>query len=327
MKHPESPSAKDVLDAVNELPTKGTLTEDKENGMVYLDLDDDWIFKALTVLRDYGYIRPPFFAYPPFPVGAHIKIVTKREAEDYELLGEKGRKVADLIGKTVNFEVVTAHVSYPRIRKFGVEARYKIRIKSQDLVKIRKELTGLSTGPNNGHFVILVGLRNPELNKEMNEEEFEKKLSPDEKHSELEDEEVDVDGSRIPGRHRKDPFTLFSGIILNNDTNDSNIASKSKPKSETQESSPKSKVDEVETEKSSSNSQEEVESVENELPRNSGTSRTEEEEEIEASKVKTKRASKPKSETANPAANSKTNSKTKASELQSPSVNERPRGH
>ena len=83
----------------------------------------------------------------------------------------------------MDFEVVKAHVSYPRIRKYGVEARYKIRVKSPELSKIRKELTGLSSGPNNGHFVILVGLRNPELNEEMNEEEFEKKLSAEDKHS------------------------------------------------------------------------------------------------------------------------------------------------
>ena len=95
-----------------------------------------------------------------------------------------------LLGKTVNFEVVTAHVSYPRTKKYGVEARYKIRVRSPELSEIRQELTGLRTGPNNGHFVILVGVRNPELNAY---EEFEKKLSPDEKHGELDDKEDDMD--------------------------------------------------------------------------------------------------------------------------------------
>ena len=187
------PSSKAVLDSVKDLPTNGTVAQDDENGMVYLNLDDDWIFHSLKVLRDSGFIRPPFFSYPPFPVGAHIKIVTQREAGDYELFGEKKEKVREFLGKTVDFEVVKAHVSYPRIKKYGVEAKYKIRVKSSELSKIRKELTGLSTGPNDGHFVILVGLRNPELNEEMNEEEFEKKLSPDEKHSELDDEEEDDD--------------------------------------------------------------------------------------------------------------------------------------
>ena len=159
MIHPKSPSTEDVLDSVKDLPTSGTLAQATENGMIYLDLNDDWIFNALSVLHDSGYIRPPYFVHPPTPVGAHIKIVTKREAEDYELYGEKGRDVSHLIGRTVDFEVVTAHVSYPRIKKYGIEARYKIRVKSPELSQIRKELTGLSTGPNNGHFVILLGLR------------------------------------------------------------------------------------------------------------------------------------------------------------------------
>ena len=57
-------------------------------------------------------------------------------------------------------------------------------------------MTGLSTGPNDGHFVILVGLRNPELNEEMNEVDLEKKLSAEEKHRRrhgLDDEEEDED--------------------------------------------------------------------------------------------------------------------------------------
>ena len=190
MNHPKTPSSKEVLDSVKDLPTSGTVAQNQQNGMLYLNLNDDWIFNALSVLHDYGYIRPPFFVYPPFPVGAHIKIVTGREAEDYELF-RKGRDVSHLIGKTVDFEIVTSHVSYPRIKKYGIEARYKIRVKSPELSRIRKELTGLSTGPNNGHFVILVGLRNPDLNQELNEEEFEMKLSPEEKHGELYDDDED----------------------------------------------------------------------------------------------------------------------------------------
>ena len=186
MKHPKTPSSTEVLNAVKDLPTCGTVAQNQQNGMLYLDLNDDWIFNALEVLQDSGYIRPPFFVYPPFPVGAHIKIVTKREAEDYELFGEKGRDVSHLIGKTVDFSLLTAHVSYPRIKKYGIEAKYKIRVESPELSRIRKELTGLSTGPNNGHFVILVGVR---LEASLNGE-FEEQLGPDEKH---EDDDEDDD--------------------------------------------------------------------------------------------------------------------------------------
>ena len=185
MIHPKNPPRKEVLDSLKDLPTSGTVAQ-QQDGMLFLDLNDEWIFRALTVLHDYGYIIPPFFVYPPCPAGAHIEIVKKSEAEDYELFGEKKRVVSRLIGKTVNFEVVTAHVSHPRIKKYGVEARYKIRVTSKKLSKIRKDLTGLSTGPINGHFVIIVGIRNPKLIEEMNKE---RKLSPYEKYGVLDDEE------------------------------------------------------------------------------------------------------------------------------------------
>ena len=154
------------------------------NGMIFLNLDNEWIHKALAVLHGYGYVRPPFFVYPPVPVGAHIQIVTKVEAEKYEMFAKRDI-IGHLLGKTVDFEVVKAHVSYPRITKYGIEARYKIRVKSPELSEIRQELTGLKNGPNNGHFVILVGVRNPELN-----QEFEKTLRPDEKHEDVKEEDT-----------------------------------------------------------------------------------------------------------------------------------------
>ena len=174
MIHPKTPKSPEVLDAVKNLPTSGTVATD--NGMLYLDLDNDWIFNSLAVLKPFGYILPPFFVYPPHPIGAHVKIVTKTEAEDYELFGEKENDVSDLIGKTVAFDVVKSYVSHPIKRSYGAEATYKIKIESAELSQIRKELTGLSSGPDNGNFVILIGLRNPALNEEMNEEE---KFNPD----------------------------------------------------------------------------------------------------------------------------------------------------
>merc|ERR1712159_85461 len=78
------PNPKKVIKHLKDLPKKGILRKHPD-GMIYLDLDDEWVFKALEVLGDYGYIRPPFFVFPPTPVGAHIKIITEREAIDYEL--------------------------------------------------------------------------------------------------------------------------------------------------------------------------------------------------------------------------------------------------
>jgi len=190
MIHPKTPKSPEVLDAVKNLPTSGTLAQDRQNGMLYLDLDNDWIFNVLAVLQPFGYISPPFFVYPPHPLGAHVKIVTKTEAEDYELFGKKENHVSDLIGKTVAFDVVKSYVSHPTKRSYGVEATYKIKIESPELSQIRKELTGLTTGPDNGNFVILVGLRNLDLNEEMNdEEEKEDKFNPDTLETSITDDE------------------------------------------------------------------------------------------------------------------------------------------
>ena len=189
MNHPKSPSIQEVLDSVKNMPTRGSLVQhtlDSENGLLYLDLDDDWIYNTLTVLNDYGYTRPPFFLYPPFPVGAHIKIVTFREAR-YSKLFE--RDLSHLIGKSVDFEVVTAHESCSRLifKEYGIDARYKIIVRSPKLSRIRMELTNLSTGPSNGRFVILVGWKNPTLNDSFKEkqlclvEEFENRLESEEK--------------------------------------------------------------------------------------------------------------------------------------------------
>ena len=172
MAHPENPKAEDVLNQIRDLPRSGIVAQDS-TGMIYLDIDDDYIFKALEVLRPFGYIRPAFFVFPPTPIGAHIKIVTKREAEDYELGAEK-RDIPH-IGQRVDFELVKAYVSYPRVRQYGVEARFKIRVQSPELDRIRRDLeldrirrdlTGLQSPLGSGFFILLA-VRNIEIMESM----------------------------------------------------------------------------------------------------------------------------------------------------------------
>ena len=159
MAPPNNPEAEDVMNQIGDLPRTGVVAQDS-TGMIYLDIDDDFIFKALEVLRPFGYIRPAFFVFPPAPIGAHIKIVTKREAEDYEVRAEM-RDIPH-IGQRVNFQLVKAYVSYPRVRQYGVEARYKIRVESPELDRIRKDLTGLQSPLGSGFFILLA-VRNIEI--------------------------------------------------------------------------------------------------------------------------------------------------------------------
>ena len=201
-KRPPNPKPKAVLDKVKELPRVGTLTKNS-SGMIYLDLDNDWVFKALDVLRDFGYIRPPFFVYPPTPVGAHVKVITKREAENYHLI-EENREIPHL-GEEFEFKVVKAFVSYPRTNKFGLDTRFKIKVEvTPKLLKIRRDLTGKTTPPRNGFFIV-VGVRNLEIMEELthptfDEKEYESKMSPKQKQIVMEEEdEEDFDMKKDKG--------------------------------------------------------------------------------------------------------------------------------
>ena len=128
---------------------KTGIVDQTSTGMIYLDIDDDFIFKALEVLRPFGYIRPGFFTYPPPPVGAHIKIVTAEEAMDRELLPHKTPPSPEpgehnlYLGEPVDFEVERAYKSQPKLRRYGIVAKYKLKVNSPELEKIRRELTGL----------------------------------------------------------------------------------------------------------------------------------------------------------------------------------------
>ena len=94
----------EVLRAVEDLPTQGILAQDGYSGKLYLNIEDAWVLKPLKVLEEFGYISPPFFVFPPVPVGAHITIVDEREAVDYELDGPReGKKEIPGLGKIVDF--------------------------------------------------------------------------------------------------------------------------------------------------------------------------------------------------------------------------------
>ena len=157
---------KDVLNQLKGLAASGIIAQ-KSTGMVYLDIDDDFIMKSLEVLRPIGYIKPTFLHLPSAPIlidnmlwfreevpyfksyhiGAHIVI-----AEDHEMK-ENGGEMSH-IGERVHFELVEAEISYPEDREGGVEALYKMRVQSGGLERLRRDLTGLET-PLRGFFILL----------------------------------------------------------------------------------------------------------------------------------------------------------------------------
>ena len=65
----KNPKPEVVLKHLEDVPKMG-IVDQTSTGMIYLDIDDDFIWKALEVLRPFGYV------YPWFTMGAHINIVT-----------------------------------------------------------------------------------------------------------------------------------------------------------------------------------------------------------------------------------------------------------
>ena len=205
MFHPENPRQSVILNHLKDLPQSGILSQ-ATDGTIYLDIADDWIFKSLEVLTKFGYKRPEFFVFPPAPIGSHIKVITRREAEDHELVG--GHFVPDIpeIGQEFQFEVVSAYPSYPRTSSYGVESRYKLKIESPELERIRRDLTGLAKPP--AGFFICVGVR-------FEVEENNVELSSEEKLSSLENEDEedfrDVENRGQSGEWRRSSNSLTLG--------------------------------------------------------------------------------------------------------------------
>jgi len=152
--HPPSPRGREVKAALKHLPREGWVSQNP-SGMVFLDLDDDWIFSIENLLAEYGYEIPPYF-YPPHPVGAHITLVTTDEVKKYVQNYGMNVGVVDL-GRKIKFSIRRCGVSFPRNRSYGLEARFKVWVKGEELKRIRRRVTG-QLMPKGG-FYIVVGVR------------------------------------------------------------------------------------------------------------------------------------------------------------------------
>ena len=192
---------------------KTGIVDQTSTGMIYLDIDDDFIFKALEVLRPFGYIRPGFFTYPPPPVGAHIKIVSAEEAMDRELLPHKTPPSPApgehnyYLGERVDFEVERAFPSQPKLRRYGVVAKYKLKVVSPELDKIRMDLIGLAP-PKTGFYITLAvmieeimgPLTDPMFEDGKNENSLTQKI----KEEDLDQDEIEKKGRSDADKSSKD---------------------------------------------------------------------------------------------------------------------------
>lgn len=72
---------------------KGTLKRSLQ-GLVYLDVDNRFISMMLPYLKAYGLVRPPYFNLFDAPEGAHVPVISTREAafqylDQFEQLGKE----------------------------------------------------------------------------------------------------------------------------------------------------------------------------------------------------------------------------------------------
>ena len=208
----ENPKPEVVLKHLEDVPKMG-IVDQTSTGMIYLDIDDDFIWKALEVLRPFGYARPGFFVYPPPPVGAHIKIVTAEEAMDRELLPHKTPESPEpgehnlYLGEPVDFEVERAYKSQPKLRRYGIVAKYKLKVVSPELDKIRMDLIGLAP-PKTGFYITLAvmieeimgPLTDPMFEDGKNENSLTQKI----KEEDLDQDEIEKKGRSDADKSSKD---------------------------------------------------------------------------------------------------------------------------
>ena len=91
MTDPKHSKAEEVFNQLKGLPTSGIIAQ-KSTGLVYLDIDDDFILKGLEVLQTDSYIILPPYSNPDrqydFGHGSSPSFCNVVIAEDYEMKDE-----------------------------------------------------------------------------------------------------------------------------------------------------------------------------------------------------------------------------------------------
>lgn len=93
---------------------KGVLKRTKQ-GLVYLDVDNQFISMMLPYLKTYGLVRPPYFNLFDAPEGAHVPVISAREAA-FQYLDQ-----VEQLGKEFSFEIEGLYsmepVSWPEVEQ------------------------------------------------------------------------------------------------------------------------------------------------------------------------------------------------------------------
>jgi len=141
------PDCKSIIRyAKSELSNCGVLKEEK--GFVYVDLEDDYIHKLYTLIREHGFQEPPYFGKQEL-VGAHVSVIYPAESKEYKI-----KKIQEL-GQKICFELTGCEIVYPPDWP-GVEKAYILLIDAPELDELRDKY-GLP--PKSNAFHITIGIK------------------------------------------------------------------------------------------------------------------------------------------------------------------------
>lgn len=147
-----SETSKKILDYIFEnLSEAGTLRQD-ERGFVYVDIDDEYIYKLNALIKDEGYEMPPYFGWKGAH-GAHISVIYAKEAKNYKV------KEIKEVGSTIYFKPKSCSAVEPGSWD-DVEEVFVITVEAPILDKLRKKY-GLPKAHYDFHITIGLKYRQP----------------------------------------------------------------------------------------------------------------------------------------------------------------------
>ena len=110
---------------------KGVLKRN-DQGMIYLDIDNRFITVMIPYLKAYGLIRPPYFnLLGNFPAGAHIPVITSREATFHFI------DPVEELGKEFSFEIEGLYSLEPTLWP-EMEQVWIFKLHSSELEALRR---------------------------------------------------------------------------------------------------------------------------------------------------------------------------------------------
>jgi hypothetical protein len=140
----ETPACSQIIEYIFDNFTEAGELKQDDRGFVYVDLDDQYVYKLNEFIKDQGFEIPPYFG--PNMYGAHISVVYSKESEKYQL-GE----IAE-VGSTIYFRPVGCK-TVPPGSWADVEEVYVITVDAPILDKIRKKY-GLPKSTYDFHITI-----------------------------------------------------------------------------------------------------------------------------------------------------------------------------